>query len=123
MKLKYFVLFTAALTIFSCKKSETVANENSPTATENSTEESLTQDAKTMTNDKGETVTITYFAKGTDVALRLKKGTGEEHELTAKGTSESGNPIFTDDTYMWEMSQDGTSGTLSDKDNNKSVYK
>lgn len=123
MKLKFIAIIATSVLVFSCKKHETSTETATATSVESSPEESLTQDSKTLTNDKGETVTITYFAKGTDVALRLKKGNEPEHELTAKGTSERGNPIFTDDTYMWEMSQDGMGGTLSDRDKNTSVYK
>ncbi|MBV2223781.1 MAG: hypothetical protein KUL74_02870, partial [Cloacibacterium sp.] len=48
--------------LISCNK-ESSTTENSPVISDkNSKEVSLKQEAKTLTNDKGETIVVTYFA-------------------------------------------------------------
>lgn len=107
-------LFAGALLLGSCNKNESTTDASS-NVTENSNTVSMVQDSKTLKNEAGETITISYFAKGNDVAVKLKKGNEPERELIGKATSENGNPLFTDGTYVWEMSDDGTNGILTDK--------
>ncbi|MDO5616857.1 MAG: hypothetical protein Q4G16_11745 [Cruoricaptor ignavus] len=112
--MKYTILLAVGLAVLSCKKNETQsANETQSHDTEH-TEESMVQDAKSLKNSDGETISITYFAQGDEVAVKLKIGNEEQRTLSAKGTSSSGNPIFSDGTYAWEMSEDGQGGILSD---------
>ena len=109
--------------LISCNK-ESSTTENSPVISDkNSKEVSLQQEAKTLINDKGETIVVTYFAEGIDLAMTLKKNDEEEHKLLAKGTNPKGEPIFTDGFYAWELSDDGNSGRLTDKQGNVSVFK
>ena len=109
--------------LISCNK-ESSTTENSPVISDkNSKEVSLKQEPKTLTNDKGETIVVTYFAEGIDLAMTLKKNDEEEHKLVAKGTNPKGEPIFTDGFYAWELSDDGNSGRLTDKQGNVSVFK
>ena len=122
MKNNWIILAMFAFLI-ACNK-ETSTTENSPVISDkNSKEVSLKQEAKTLTNDKGETIVVTYFAEGIDLAMTLKKNDEEEHKLVAKGTNPKGEPIFTDGFYAWELSDDGNSGRLTDKQGNVSVFK
>ena len=122
MKNNWIILAMFAFLI-ACNK-ETSTTENSPVISDkNSKEVSLKQEAKTLTNDKGETIVVTYFAEGIDLAMTLKKNDEEEHKLVAKGTNPKGEPIFTDGFYAWELSDDGYSGRLTDKQGNVSVFK
>ena len=45
----------------------------------------------------------------------MKKDAEAERTLTAKGTSERGEPQFSDGTYVWEILDDRNSGRLTDK--------
>lgn len=122
MKNNWIILAMFAFLI-SCNK-ESSTTENSPVISDkNSKEVSLKQEPKTLTNDKGETIVVTYFAEGIDLAMTLKKNDEEEHKLVAKGTNPKGEPIFTDGFYAWELSDDGISGRLTDKQGNVSVFK
>ena len=122
MKNNWIILAMFAFLI-SCNK-ESSTTENSLVISEkNSKEVSLKQEAKTLTNDKGETIVVTYFAEGIALAMTLKKNDEEEHKLVAKGTNPKGEPIFTDGFYAWELSDDGNSGRLTDKQGNVSVFK
>lgn len=107
------------LSAVSCNKNTT---EKEGTATEKSTEISLEQEAKILKNEKGESVTIVYYAAGDEVAVKLTKN-GQEHQLKAKGSNNKGEPIFTDGTFAWEMMDSGFSGRLTDKTGNMEVYK
>ena len=116
-----FYLF-ALLSLVCCNKSETV--EQNPVATiENNHEVSMEQDLKTLTGPNGETITVEYFAEGTEVAVKVNKNSEGEHKLNAKGVTEGGNPLFSDGEVVWEMNQDGTSGTLTEKGGKVTVFK
>ena len=109
--------------LISCNKESSTTENSSVISDKNSKEVSLKQEAKTLTNDKGETLVVTYFAEGIDLAMTLKKNDEEEHKMVAKGTNPKGEPIFTDGFYAWELSDDGNSGRLTDKQGNVSVFK
>ena len=109
--------------LISCNKESSTTENSLVISDKNSKEVSLKQEAKTLTNDKGETIVVTYFAEGIDLAMTLKKNDEEEHKLVAKGTNPKGEPIFTDGFYAWELSDDGNSGRLTDKQGNVSVFK
>jgi hypothetical protein len=98
-------------------KNATVANDT----TENK-ETSLEQEAKLLKNEKGETIKVVYYAEGKEVAVKITKD-GTEHQLKAKGTNNKGEPIFTDDTFAWEIMEGGTSGRLTNKAGEFQVYK
>lgn len=122
MKNNWIILAMFAFLI-SCNKGADATQNASMISDKNSKEVSLKQEAKTLTNDKGETIVVTYFADGIDLAMTLKKNDEEEHKLLAKGTNPKGEPIFTDGFYAWELSDDGNSGRLTDKQGNVSVFK
>ncbi|GAB1346844.1 hypothetical protein [Cloacibacterium normanense] len=122
MKNNWIILAMFAFLI-SCNKEADATQNTSMISDKNSKEVSLKQEAKTLTNDKGETIVVTYFAEGIDLAMTLKKNDEEEHKLVAKGTNPKGEPIFIDGFYAWELSDDGNSGRLTDKQGNVSVFK
>ena len=111
MKNNWIILAMFAFLI-SCNKEADATQNTSMISDKNSKEVSLKQEAKTLTNDKGETIVVTYFAEGIDLAMTLKKNDEEEHKMVAKGTNPKGEPIFTDGFYAWELSDDGNSGRL-----------
>ena len=122
MKNNWIILAMFAFLI-SCNKESSTTENSLVISDKNSKEVSLKQEAKTLTNDKGETIVVTYFAEGIDLAMTLKKNDEEEHKMVAKGTNPKGEPIFTDGFYAWELSDDGNSGRLTDKQGNVSVFK
>ncbi len=122
MKNIFFSLIAASLMLISCKKNEASPENKETTEAAKSNEISLEQDVKILKSSKGDQLKVTYFAEGTDVAVKIQKNEEPEQKLSAKTVSEKGNPIFTNDTYMWEMNDSGTGGKLSDKDGNAMVY-
>ncbi len=106
------------LAISACNKEDKPSTE---TTAEN-TEPSLEQEAKMLKNQKGESIKVVYFAEGDEVAVKITIN-GKEHKLNARGSNNKGEPIFTDDTYAWEIMESGTSGRLTDKAGNIETYK
>jgi hypothetical protein len=123
-KIKYlslgFVLSVSLVSTVSCNKKQTESPEQQ--ASTNNNETSLEQEAKMLKNEKGESIKVVYFADGKEVAVKITKQ-GKEHHLKAKGTNNKGEPIFTDDTYAWEIMDSGTSGRLTEKSGDFHVYK
>lgn len=121
MKNIYIAIF-ALFFLSSCSKSEqnssTVEGKKTP-----STEVSQVQEPIKLKNSKGEEVSVVYFAEGDAVAVKIQKTGGKEEKLSAKTSNENGNPIFTNQNFMWEMTQEGKAGKLTDKDGNSSEYK
>ncbi len=107
------LLAFAILTILSCdKKTESAATETGKSA---STEINQVQEPLKIRNDKGEEVTVVYFGEGDEVAVKIQKSGAEEQKLSARTTNGSGNPIFANDDYMWEMTMEGKGGKLTSK--------
>lgn len=105
------------LLFISCKKTEV---QNSDNKTQQ--EISLEQKAQVLQNENGESVSVVYFAKGDEVAVKISLN-NEEHELSAKGVNAKGEPIFTNGIFAWEIMEDGHSGRLTDKKGNAAIYK
>lgn len=105
-----FFLLTAA----GCKKNDGT--------TSNASEQTVKPVSQTLTGENGEKISIEYFEKDGEVAIKLIKNK-EEHILKAKATSDAGNPMFTDGTYVWEMQADAKSGKLTDKSGKTVIYK
>ena len=120
MKNIYVIVFGLFM-VMSCDKKEQAA-ENS-VKTEKSTEVSQVQEPMNLKNDKGEEITATYFAEGDEVAIKIQKKGEEEQKLTGKTTSPNGNPIFSNENYMWEITQEGKGGKLTSKSGESSEYK
>ena len=103
----------------SCSKTE---SNSASTENEKSTEIGLVQKPLTLKSPTGEEISVTYFSEGDVVAVKIQKAGEEEQKLSAKTVSPSGNPIFTNEEYMWELTQEGQAGKLSDKDGNVTEY-
>jgi len=116
MKNIYIAVFIFFL-FNSCQENgKTVSNLNE--ITETSPEISQVQKPQKLQNGKGEELLVTYFAEGDAVAVKIQK-TGETAQtLSAKTSSAGGNPIFSNENYMWEMTHEGKGGKLSDKSGN-----
>ena len=109
----------ALLLIASCKKEENKATFQTKTE---SSEIAQVQEPLKLKNLKGEEITVTYFSQGDVVAAKIQKAGEAEQKLSAKTVNPSGNPVFANDTYMWEITQDGQAGKLSDKEGNVTEY-
>ena len=109
----------ALLLMNSCTKTE---SSSASTEKETSTEIGLVQEPLTLKSPKGEEILVTYFSEGDEVAVKIQKKGEEEQKLSAKTVNPSGNPIFTNEEYMWELTQEGQAGKLSDKDGNVTEY-
>lgn len=127
MKIAYksLVLSLVTLMVFACQKSEeTSKTESSQVQSENVTSpaENLEQEARIFVNEKGEEISIVYFANGEQVGVKLTIN-GQTRVLKANGTNRNGDPVFTDGEYAWEMLSDSMSGRLTDKSLNAVEYK
>ena len=121
--MKKLLIIAFALTLVTaCQKNHEVT-ETSPSSvsSNDSREESLMQDAVELKNSKGETLKVTYFAQGNDVALKMEKEGEPEQILVAKKISSKGEPVFTNEKWMWEGSI-GEGGKLSDAEGNSMQY-
>lgn len=121
--MKKLLIIAFALTLVTaCQKNDEVT-ETSPSSisSNDSKEESLMQDAVELKNSKGETLKVTYFAQGNDVALKMEKEGEPEQILVAKKISSKGEPVFTNEKWMWEGSI-GEGGKLSDAEGNSIQY-
>lgn len=96
--------------------------QNQQPADDYAQEESLSQPQRSYKGSDGTTLTLIYFAKGNEVAVKLEKQ-GVKQELKAAGINHEGNPIFIGETFSWEMLQDGRSGKLTSKDQKTTIYK
>lgn len=122
MKKLFSLVLAAGLVMLSCKKNES-APESASAVEQTSNDASLEQDTKIYTSSKGDQLKVTYFAEEDKVAVKVQKNNEPEHKLTAKTVNALGNPVFTDDSYMWEMNSTGSGGKLSDKDGNAMEYR
>lgn len=103
----------------SCTKTE--ANSAS-TENKKSAEIGLVQKPLILKSATGEEISVTYFSEGDAVAVKIQKAGEEEQKLSAKTVNPSGNPIFTNEKFMWELTHEGQAGKLSDKDGNVTEY-
>ncbi|UOE41283.1 hypothetical protein MTP09_01155 [Chryseobacterium suipulveris] len=119
-------LFVIVLSVFllnACKKQETSGQESSEVSAKGSGEVGLEQKPVVLKSDTGEEISVTYYAEGGVVAVKLQKAGESEQKLNAKTTNAKGNPIFTSEEIMWEMTNDGTAGKLTDKAGNAVDYR
>lgn len=119
--IKPLIASLALLSVVYCKKTEATPATTAESAT--TVEEDLVQPEIILTNAEGTPLKVVYFAEGNAVAVKLTKAEEPQKTLHAKGTSEKGNPLFTDGEWTWEMSEDGTGGTLTDAQGKTSVFK
>ncbi len=121
--MKYTGIALVALSLLtSCSKTET---DTTDTATEQASSQEISQvmEPRKLTSDTGTEINVTYFAQGDEVAVKLQNADMPEQTLSAKGTSTSGNPVFSNEEYLWEMTQEGKAGLLTDKNGTSTEYK
>lgn len=117
-------LVMATLTLFlmtACQKDQNVNTASTERVAMDPNEISLEQETAELKNEKGETVRVTYFAKGENIAVKLEMN-GKTEELIAKKINTKGEPVFANERYMWEGAV-GLGGKLTDAEGNESHYK
>ena len=113
-KIKFATLYLAIFLI-SCGKKEI---RNDAVDTQNT----LEQKPVILSDSAGNKISVTYFAKDDEVAVKLIKDE-ELMILTAKGTNQNGEPIFSNEKVAWQIMEDGHSGRLFSKNGNVTIYK
>lgn len=122
MKKIILALALSGIALVSCKKAENATETGTISPQVKSHEVSNVQDTKTFKSSKGDILKVTYYAEGADVMVKIQKNNEPEQKLSAKMVSTKGNPVFTNDVYMWEMKEGNVGGKLSDKDGNAMEY-
>lgn len=122
MKKIILALALSGIALVSCKKAENATETGTISSQVKSHEVSNVQDTKTFKSSKGDILKVTYYAEGADVMVKIQKNNEPEQKLSAKMVSTKGNPVFTNDVYMWEMKEGNVGGKLSDKDGNAMEY-
>ncbi len=122
MKKIILALAISGIALVSCKKTENPTESITPDLEAKSSEVSNVQDTKTLTNSKGEKLKVTYYAEGTDVMVKIQKNNEPEYKLSPKTVTSNGNPVFSNEVYMWEMKEGNAGGKLTDKDGNAMEY-
>lgn len=92
------------------------ANDSNPVFNEN-----LEQPPLVLQNKEGVKIEITFFAKEDEVAVKMLMYE-QIWILDSKGLNDKGNPIFSNQNYMWELFPDMKSGQLTDESGNSSVF-
>lgn len=110
--------FFAILSVAACSKT---ADQNITET--NAANAELVQEPLEFKNDMGEAISVTYYSEGDLVAVKIRPEGEAEQKLVAKTVNHSGNPIFTNENYMWEIVQDGQAGKLSNKDGKTTEYR
>ncbi|MDD3458514.1 MAG: hypothetical protein PHO74_03470 [Weeksellaceae bacterium] len=118
LKASVLIILCIGLTACSRKSDSPEAQTN----IQNSHNQDPTVVSRILISEKGDTIFLTYFAKDDEIGVRLKVN-GEERELDAKGSSEKGNPVFSDGEYGWEMFVDGRSGRLFTPDSEGKLFR
>ncbi|QDP85113.1 hypothetical protein FNJ88_05885 [Chryseobacterium sp. SNU WT5] len=121
--MKKLVIFTFALFLATgCAKEQTASSMETAVSEKDPNEVSLEQTPIKLQSEDGKTVSVTYFAKGEDVAVKIVKDNEPEEILIAKKVSSKGDPVFTNEKLMWEGSI-GTGGKLTDVAGNVTEYR
>lgn len=120
---KLYVAIFAVLLLSSCSKTEKNSGDSSINSKTPSTEVSQVQEPMKLQNSKGDEIEVIYYALGDAVAVKIQRNGKPEEKLSAKTSNAAGNPIFTNENYMWEMTQEGKGGKLSDKEGHSEEYK
>lgn len=123
MKKTFILSVLILLTQFyiSCKSDQkqienVETNDSNPVFNEN-----LEQPPLVLQNKEGIKMEIIFFAKEDEVALKMLMDE-QIWILDSKGLNDKGNPIFSNQNYMWELFPDMKSGQLTDESGNSSVF-
>lgn len=125
MKIRTLLIISLFSLVFSCSKenkTEDASGNNTENVAEDKTE-TLVQPEVVMVSDEGNQVKVIYFAEGNQVAVKITKGNEAQKTFHALGSSEKGNPIFSDGKNKWEITGDGASGILTEENGTKTIYK
>ena len=118
--MKNVLIFTLGLfLLIGCKK-ENSENANSGSV-KDPNEVSLVQETTQLKNDKGETMGVTYFAQGENIAVKLEQVGKPEEILIAKKINKKGEPVFANDKMMWEGAL-GAGGKMTDAQGTETMY-
>lgn len=107
--------------LIACKSETTKIERSEKDESEISTKDDLEQAPLLLKNKNGEQIKITFFAKDDEIAIKLLIK-DELSTLESKGLNDKGNPIFSDQNYLWELFADMKSGQLTDREGNISLY-
>ena len=118
---KFFISALVLILMASCAKESATNTDTNSGSEKDLNEVSLVQTPHKLENSKGELLTVTYFAKGKQVAVKLEREGQPEEVLTAKTISTKGEPVFSNEKFMWEGAI-GEGGKLSDGDGNGIIY-
>lgn len=107
--------------LIACKSETTKIERSEKDESEISTKDDLEQAPLLLKNKNDEQIKITFFAKDDEIAIKLLIK-DELSTLESKGLNDKGNPIFSDQNYLWELFADMKSGQLTDREGNISLY-
>jgi hypothetical protein len=99
---KLMIVTLALFLTSACTKEQKNSNTEMTSVAEDPNQVSLEQTPIDLKSADGKMIKVTYFAKGNDVAVKLKQENQPEEILIAKKISATGDPIFTNTKFMWE---------------------
>ena len=121
--MKNLLIFTFALfLVTACKKEEGNTTNSTEVSAKDPNEVSLVQETTKLKNNKGEIISVTYFAQGENIAVKLEQDGKPEEILIAKKINSKGEPVFANEKMMWEGAL-GAGGRLTDGQGNEIQYK
>lgn len=118
---KLAILTLGLFLLTACKKEEGNTTNSTEVSAKDPNEVSLVQESRKLKNDAGEIITVTYFAKGENIAVKLEQDGKPEETLIAKKINSKGEPLFANEKMMWEGSV-GAGGTMTDGAGNVTKY-
>ena len=120
--MKKLVIFTFALfSVTACTKENSSNAEVTSVSSKDPNAISLEQDPIQLKGEDGKIITVTYFAKGENIAVKIEQAGQAEETLIAKKISTSGDPIFANEKHLWEGSV-GKGGKMTDGEGNVMKY-
>lgn len=120
--MKKLVILSLTLFVFAaCAKDQNDTTDGTTVSAKDPNEISLEQDPIQLKGEDGNIVTVTYFAMGENIAVKIKEADQSEQTLIAKKISTSGDPIFANENFMWEGSV-GKGGKMTDGAGNTVKY-
>ena len=117
---KLLVLSLALFLVTACKKDN--LSETPENSAKDPNEISLVQETAKLVNEKGEVISVTYFAKGEQIAVKIEQNGLQEEVLIAKSINKKGDPVFANEKMMWEGAV-GLGGKTTDGAGNVVEYK
>lgn len=120
--MKKLVIFTFTLFLLTaCTKEQSKNGTETSVSAKDPNEISLEQEPIQLKGEDGKIITVTYFAKGNDVAVKIEQAGQPDETLIAKKISTTGDPIFANEKHLWEGSV-GKGGKMTDGAGNTIKY-